>query len=127
MAPTIDDSTLGVPTGLADAGNTVRSISNTLGAELHQLGQKIAAIMVTWDGDTADHFAPFMVQWQNAAHALWGDDGAPVPMPGGQVPDGVDRPGADMGMLPFIAHALDKLYENYMNAEFANGKTWMMN
>jgi len=125
--PNIDDSVLGVPPELGDAGNKVRGISNILGAELNQLGAKIAAISATWDGPTAEKFAPFMAQWKMAAHALWGDDGAPMPQPGQAIPDGTDRPGPDMGLLPFIGHALDKLYENYMNAEQGNLQTWQMN
>jgi hypothetical protein len=128
MAPSIDDSVLGVPPQLADAGNHVRSVSNLLGAELNQLGLKIAAIAATWDGPTAEKFAPFMAQWKMAAHALWGDEGAPMPLPGQPVPDGVDHPHQlEMGLLPFIGHALDRLYENYMNAEYGNTQTWQLN
>jgi hypothetical protein len=130
MATNIDGSRLGVPPGLEDAGNHVRRISQALAAELHALEAKLAPLEVEWKGDANLGFDALRIDWQRAAHALWGDEGAPMPAPGEPIPDGVDRNGPqnpDMGMLPFIAHALDKLYENYMMAEGANKKTWMMN
>ena len=126
MALNIDGSKLGVPPGLEDAGNHVRNISMALAAELHALEGKLAPLEAEWKGDAQIGFDALRLDWQRAAHALWGDDGAPMPAPGAAPPDGIDRPGPDLGLLPFIAHALDKLYENYVNAEGANTKTWLM-
>ncbi|MFG1610852.1 WXG100 family type VII secretion target [Actinoplanes sp. NPDC049265] len=125
MATNIDASRLGVPPGLADAGTHVRNISAALGSELQALRGKLAPLEVEWVGEAQVNYQILKGQWDRSAHSLWGDAGAPMPADNNP-PTGQDLPGPDMGLLPFIAHALDRLYENYMNAEHASNQTWLM-
>ncbi|MEV6598531.1 WXG100 family type VII secretion target [Actinoplanes sp. NPDC051346] len=105
--PDILSSRLQVPTELENAGNSVRTISNGLAMELNDLRAKLAPLQESWTGQAYTYFTGLEQQWNLASVGLWGDGTA-----------------TNVGLLPFIAHALDKVYENYSNAEASNVKTW---
>lgn len=105
--PDIESSNLQVPPELADAGTKVRGISSSLASELDTLQKKLAPLADSWTGNAYQYFTGLEQEWNLASMGLWGD--------GTQ---------ANSGLLPFIAHALDVAYANYMNAEQSNTKSW---
>jgi hypothetical protein len=105
--PDIESSNLQVPAELADAGPHIRTVSANLASELDILQKKLAPLAQTWTGNAYQYFTGLQQEWNLASLGLWGD--------GSQ---------GNMGLLPFIAHALDVSFENYMNAEHANMTTW---
>ncbi|WP_433349849.1 WXG100 family type VII secretion target [Micromonospora sp. CA-111912] len=107
--PSIESSNLQVPAELAEAGTHIRKISGDLAAELAALQAQLAPLEESWTGSTYQHFKGLEQEWNMAAAGLWGDGGA-----------------GSVGLLPFIARALDISYQNYTNAEQANTKTWQV-
>ena len=103
----IESSNLQVPPELAEAGPHVRTVSGNLASELDTLQKKLAPLAESWKGDAYQYFTGLEQEWNLASVGLWGDG-----------------TGGSVGLLPFIAHALDVAYENYMNAEHSNTKTW---
>jgi hypothetical protein len=122
MATNIDASPLAVPADLATAGTKVRGIANALAEELNTLQQKLAPLEGSWTGNAKGYFEGLEQEWNLAAKGLWGD-GSVGFSPGGSMP-GKQTPQGDVGLLPFIAAALDSMYVNYENAENSNIKTW---
>lgn len=105
--PNIESSHLQVPPELAGAGGQVRTVSASLATELDTLRRKLAPLEESWTGEAHQYFTGLQQEWNLASLGLWGDG-----TKGG------------MGLLPFIAHALDVAYQNYLNAELTNTRTW---
>lgn len=101
----VESSNLQVPAELAEAGAHVRRVSAELINELNALRAQLAPLEGTWKGGTYVQFKELEMDWNMAAAGLWGDGGAG-------------------GLLPSIAQSLDVAYQNYMEAESANMRTW---
>lgn len=85
---------------LAGVGNTIRASADTIWAELAALRVDVDNILAHWKGGANKYFVDLKAEWDFAANGLFND------------------------VLGQVAHAMDVNWNNYVETEFANVRTW---
>ncbi|SEO71578.1 WXG100 family type VII secretion target [Actinacidiphila rubida] len=101
----IDNMPISVQTELESAPGTIEARAETIMGELKALQNRILAMPETWIAQSSTEFQDRMREWDASATGLFGTRG-------------------DGGVLGDIANRLQTIWENYVEAEGANTKTW---
>lgn len=100
--PHIDDASILVHDGLETAGTSINAQAQTIVDELDHLKTVLAPLAETWAGTASTYYEDLQLGWNLAAEGLFGPD----------------------GVLGQIAQALNVVWGNYSDAEWANIQTW---
>ncbi len=100
--PDVSGTPLVVPPDLETAGTELNKQAQGIADELHDLWQELNPISDLWVGPASSYYQPLMSDWNKAADGLF----------------------APTGVLGQIAHALNMVWNNYSECEWANVKAW---
>jgi uncharacterized protein YukE len=101
----IDNASLLVGDGLADAGPNINGTAQGISDELNTLIGLLTPLQDYWTGNAAALYESYQEEWNAAAAGLFGGEGTE-------------------GVLGAIAQAMNVAYGNYSDAEWANIQTW---
>lgn len=101
----IDTMPISVRTELETAPATIEARAETIMGELKALQNRILAMPEAWIAQSSTEFQDRMREWDASATGLFGTQG-------------------DGGVLGDIANRLQTIWENYVEAEGANTRTW---
>ncbi|WP_225847509.1 WXG100 family type VII secretion target [Streptomyces sp. HPF1205] len=101
----IDNMPISVQTELETAPATIEARAETIMGELTALKKRILAMPEAWIAQSSTEFQDRMREWDASATGLFGTQG-------------------DGGVLGDIAGRLQTIWDNYVDAETANTKTW---
>jgi uncharacterized protein YukE len=91
-----------VPADLGESGTTVLGIANNIGTEITDLQAKLAPLAQYWVGTAADGHQVTQQTWNTAATNLM----------------------TDVGTLGDLAKTMGTNWNNYVDTEGANTKSW---
>jgi hypothetical protein len=101
----IDTSMIMVQGDLAACGAQINQMAGSICDELQTLKNQLAPLGEAWAGAASSDYQSYQEMWNAAAYGLFGEDGSG-------------------GVLGAIAHAMNVVWANYSDAEWANVQTW---
>ncbi|SEG92003.1 Uncharacterized conserved protein YukE [Actinacidiphila yanglinensis] len=101
----IDTMPISVQQELEAAPGTIEARAESIMGELKALKNRVLAMPETWIAQSSTEFQDRMHEWDASATGLFGTQG-------------------DGGVLGDIANRLQAIWDNYVEAEGANTKTW---